>query len=175
MCSALQDTMSGLLQIADPLKKSTPVGIDLGTTNSLIARVVDGKPQCMPVDDDGGVLMPSVVHFDPQTGLPTVGREAKRLATRLPKDTIVSVKRFMGRSLAELDARAREAYDFAEDGAVPRFLAGGKAVTPVEVSAELLKGLRRRAEGFLAEKLSAAVITVPAYFDDAQRQATKDA
>ncbi|MGI5863814.1 MAG: Fe-S protein assembly chaperone HscA [Myxococcales bacterium] len=167
--------MSGLLQIADPLKKSTPVGIDLGTTNSLIARVVGGKPQCMPVDDDGGLLMASVVHFDPKTGLPTVGREAKALVARFPKDTIASVKRFMGRSLTELDPKAREAYEFAEDGTVLRFLAGGKAITAVEVSAEILKALRRRAEGFLGEKLSSAVITVPAYFDDAQRQATKDA
>jgi molecular chaperone HscA len=167
--------MSGLLQIADPLKKTTPVGIDLGTTNSLIARVVHGKPECMPVDDAGGKLLPSVVHFDPETGLPTVGAEAMKIAARLPKDTIVSVKRFMGRNLADLTPADRAAYDFAEEGTLPRFLAGGKAVTPVEVSAEILKALRRHAEGFLQEKLSAAVITVPAYFDDAQRQATKDA
>ena len=68
---------SGLLQIGDPLKKGTPVGIDLGTTNSLIARVKDGRPESMPVDDDGGRMMPSVVYFDPNTGLPTVGRAAK--------------------------------------------------------------------------------------------------
>ncbi|MBI5546373.1 MAG: Fe-S protein assembly chaperone HscA, partial [Deltaproteobacteria bacterium] len=151
------------------------VGIDLGTTHSLVARVVGGKPECMPADDEGGRLLPSVVHFDPQTGLPTVGKAAKELAARFPKDTIVSVKRFMGRNLADLDVRARGPYEFAEEGSVPRFLAGGKAVTAVEVSAEILKGLRRRAEGFLQEKLERAVITVPAYFDDAQRQATKDA
>ncbi len=167
--------MSGLLQIADPKKKGTPVGIDLGTTNSLVARVVGGKPSCMPVDEAGGRLLPSVVHFDPKTGLPTVGREAKELAPRFPQDTIVSVKRFMGRNLADLDERSRGQYEFAEEGAVPRFLAGGKAVTPVEVSAEILKTLKRRAQGFLQEQLEQAVITVPAYFDDAQRQATKDA
>ncbi|HEY3449267.1 MAG TPA: Fe-S protein assembly chaperone HscA [Myxococcales bacterium] len=167
--------MSGLLQIADPLKKGTPVGIDLGTTNSLVARVVDGKPECMPTDDEGGRLLPSVVHFDPQTGLPTTGRDAKDLAARFPRDTIVSVKRFMGRNLADLDAKARGPYEFAEEGEIPRFLAGGKALTAVEVSAEILKALRRRAEGFLQQRLEQAVITVPAYFDDAQRQATKDA
>ena len=167
--------MSGLLQIADPLRKGTPVGIDLGTTNSLVARVVGGKPECMPTDDEGGRLLPSVVHFDPATGLPTTGKEAKELAARFPKDTIVSVKRFMGKSLADLDAKARGPYELAEEGEVPRFLAGGKALTAVEVSAEILKALRRRAEGFLQQKLEQAVITVPAYFDDAQRQATKDA
>ncbi len=167
--------MSGLLQIGDPLKKGTPVGIDLGTTHSLVARVVGGRPECMPVDDEGGRLLPSVVSYDPATGLPTVGKAAKALAATQPKDTIVSVKRFMGRSLSELSERTRGAYEFAEDGLVPRFLAGGKAVTAVEVSAEILKALRRRAEGFLQEKLEQAVITVPAYFDDAQRQATKDA
>jgi molecular chaperone HscA len=167
--------MSGLLQIGDPLKKGTPVGIDLGTTHSLVARVVGRRPECMPVDDEGGRLLPSVVHYDPASGLPTVGRAAKALAASHPKDTIVSVKRFMGRSLSELDERTRAAYEFAEEGLVPRFLAGNKAVTAVEVSAEILKALRRRAEGFLQEKLEQAVITVPAYFDDAQRQATKDA
>jgi molecular chaperone HscA len=167
--------MSGLLQIGDPLKRGTPVGIDLGTTHSLVARVVGGRPECMPTDDEGGRLLPSVVHYDPASGLPTVGRAAKALAASHPKDTIVSVKRFMGRSLSELDERTRAAYEFAEEGLVPRFLAGNKAVTAVEVSAEILKALRRRAEGFLQEKLEQAVITVPAYFDDAQRQATKDA
>jgi molecular chaperone HscA len=167
--------MSGLLQIADPTKKGTPVGIDLGTTNSLVARVVAGKPSCMAVDDQGGHLLPSVVHFDPATGLPTTGQAAKESAAQFPRDTIVSVKRFMGRNLRDLDAKARGAYEFAEEGEVPRFLAGGKAVTAVEVSAEILKALRRRAEGFLQEKITQAVITVPAYFDDAQRQATKDA
>ena len=167
--------MSGLLQIGDPLKKGTPVGIDLGTTNSLVARVVAGRPECMPVDDEGGRLLPSVVHYDPESGLPTVGKSARVLANRYPKDTIVSVKRFMGRSLSDLDERLRGTYDFAEDGTVVRFLAGNKAVTAVEVSAEILKGLRRRAEGFLRQKLEQAVVTVPAYFDDAQPQATKDA
>jgi molecular chaperone HscA len=167
--------MTGLLQIADPLNKGTPIGIDLGTTNSLVARVMAGKPECMPADDHGSHLLPSVVHFDPATGLPTVGEKAKELAAAFPRDTIVSVKRFMGKSLADIDERARGPYEFAEEGEVPRFLAGGKAVTAVEVSAEILKALRRRAEGFLQEKLARAVITVPAYFDDAQRQATKDA
>ncbi|MFN7133160.1 MAG: Hsp70 family protein, partial [Myxococcales bacterium] len=166
---------SGLLQIGDPLKKGTPIGIDLGTTHSLVARVKDGQPECMPVDDEGGRLLPSVVHFAPETGLPTVGRKARALAEQYPQDTIVSVKRFMGKALAELDARARGHYQLAEEGTQVRFLAGGKAVTPVEVSSEILKALRRRAEGFLAEKIEQAVITVPAYFDDGQRQATKDA
>jgi molecular chaperone HscA len=166
--------MSGLLQVGDPLKRGTPVGIDLGTTHSLVARVVGSRPECMPVDDDRGRLLPSIVHFD-ASGLPTVGKRARALAEQYPRDTIVSVKRFMGKSIEELDAKTRGTYTFAGTGTVARFVAGGKEVTPVEVSAEILKALRRRAEGYLQEKIEQAVVTVPAYFDDAQRQATKDA
>jgi molecular chaperone HscA len=168
--------MTGLLQIGDPFHPSTPVGIDLGTTHSLIARVTSGEPRCLPVDDQGGHLLPSIVHFDAAAaGSPLVGKAARAMAAERPADTIASVKRFMGRSLADLDEKARAGYRFATGGELPRFLAGGRSITPVEVSAEILKELKRRGEGSLQEKLSRAVITVPAYFDDAQRQATKDA
>jgi molecular chaperone HscA len=155
------------------------VGIDLGTTNSLVAIVLgDGKPRALTVDE-GSTLLPSVVHYGEGGGPGSVivGRAARRLAADFPRDTIVSVKRFMGRSSADPETLRLSPYRFAEgDSGVVRFLVdGGREVNPVEVSAEVLRALRNRAEERLGIKVQQAVITVPAYFDDAQRQATKEA
>jgi molecular chaperone HscA len=166
----------GLLQIFDPRAGSgLAVGIDLGTTNSLVAMVADGKPRCLPVSDGGEVLLPSVVQYRPRGDRPLVGREARDSAASFPSDTIASVKRFMGKSANDAQTRELHAHRFAEGGTVVRFLAGGREVTAVEVSAEILRELKRRAEADTKRRVEKAVITVPAYFDDAQRQATKDA
>jgi molecular chaperone HscA len=178
--------MPALLQISEPGESHTKeacttgaVGIDLGTTNSLIAIVLgDGKPHALAVDE-GSTLLPSVVHYG-QGGGPgsvVVGRGARKLAAEFPRDTIVSVKRFMGRSSADPETRRLSPYRFAEgESGVVRFVVdGARMVNPVEVSAEVLRALRTRAEERLGIKIQQAVITVPAYFDDAQRQATKDA
>jgi molecular chaperone HscA len=172
----------GLLQIHDPLKpKGRAVGIDLGTTNSLVAAVSGGKPHCITVDEEGGLLLPSVVHYG-KDGAVVVGARAKALAPTAPTDTIVSVKRFMGRSPDDPETRKLGSYRFAPPvasqggGKVVRFeVSGGQPVTPIEVSGEILRALKRRAEAHFSGKVEQAVITVPAYFDDAQRQATKDA
>jgi molecular chaperone HscA len=155
------------------------VGIDLGTTNSLVGIVLgDGKPRALEVDE-GSTLLPSVVHYGVHggPGSVVVGRAARRLAAEFPRDTIVSVKRFMGRSSADPETRRLSPYQFAPgDAGVVRFVvAGGRMVNPVEVSAEILRALRSRAEERLGMKIQQAVITVPAYFDDGQRQATKEA
>ncbi|HWE24718.1 MAG TPA: Fe-S protein assembly chaperone HscA [Myxococcales bacterium] len=176
-----------LFQIQEPGETPTKeacatiaVGIDLGTTNSLVAIVrADaetgiGKPRALPVDE-GSTLLPSVVSYG--TGpAPIVGRAARRLAPDAPRDTIVSVKRFMGKTSADPETRRLSPYRFAEgESGTVRFEVKGRAVTPVEVSAEILKALKVRAEEQLGMKITQAVITVPAYFDDAQRQATKEA
>jgi len=158
------------------------IGIDLGTTNSLVASVKDGRPVVLP-DDDGDAMLPSVVHYAAgQRGQVVVGKAARDvLAARFPRDTIASVKRFMGRGPADAEARRKlTPYDFApsaEGEPVVRFQVAdrARAVTPVEVSAEILRVLKERAERQLGEPLFGAVITVPAYFDDGQRQATRDA
>lgn len=168
--------MKGFLQIHDPLKpKGHVVGIDLGTTNSLVASVIHGQPRCLPVDAVDDLLLPSVVHYA-KDGRVAVGRLAvDQLATH-PTDVIKSVKRFMGKSLDDVETRKLGSYQFAEGTGVVRFVvAGGAPVTPIEVSGEILRQLKRRAESYFAGKVEQAVITVPAYFDDAQRQATKDA
>jgi molecular chaperone HscA len=160
---------------------SRAVGIDLGTTNSLVAMVQHGKPFCL-VDDAGEALLPSVVHY-PADGDVLVGAVARdRFAPAFPADTIASVKRFMGRGPRDAEAtRKLTPYAFASgaegaDSGVVRFaVAGGRAVTPLEVSAEILAVLKARAEAALGTTLDGAVITVPAYFDDGQRQATRDA
>jgi molecular chaperone HscA len=167
----------GLLQIHDPLKpKGHVVGIDLGTTNSLVATVVNGRPTCLPVDENGGVLLPSVVHYAAD-GAVVVGARARALATEFPTSTIASAKRFMGKGRADAETKKLGSYRFAGgEGDVVRFeVAGGAPVTPIEVSAEILRTLKRRAEAYFSGRVEQAVITVPAYFDDAQRQATKDA
>ncbi|MCP3100095.1 Fe-S protein assembly chaperone HscA [Myxococcus sp. K15C18031901] len=167
---------NGYLQIHDPLKpKGHAVGIDLGTTNSLVAAVSQGKPRCVPVDDGDALLLPSVVHYGKDGGV-VVGARARPLAAAHPTDTIASVKRFMGRSPDDAETRKLGHYDFVPGGKVVRFnVAGGNPVTPIEVSGEILRALKRRAEAHFSGKVEQAVITVPAYFDDAQRQATKDA
>ena len=168
--------MKGFLQIHDPLKpKGHVVGIDLGTTNSLLASVVNGKPVCIPADEDDSKLLPSVVHYS-ANGSVIVGQRASSLLPQFPTDTIKSVKRFMGKSLGDLETRKLGAYKFLPGQGVVRFeVAGGQPVTPIEVSGEILRQLKRRGESHFAGKVEQAVITVTAYFDDAQRQATKDA
>jgi molecular chaperone HscA len=174
------------LQISEPGASPTKracqtraIGIDLGTTNSLVAVVDGGKPVCLR-DEHDQAIVPSVVHYAAD-GTVVVGAAAHdRLAPEFPRDTIASVKRFMGRGPADAEAtRKLTPYLFAPpggDGNVVRFaVAGGRAVTPMEVSAEILKVLKARAEGELGAPLDGAVITVPAYFDDGQRQATRDA
>jgi molecular chaperone HscA len=159
------------------------VGIDLGTTNSLVAVVRGTTPACL-ADPEGATIVPSVVHYAAD-GSVVVGQRAKdELALSRPHDTIASVKRFMGRGSADADAnRELTTYRFAPQPAgqggagVVRFSVaeGTRAVTPMEVSAEILRVLKARAEEVLGGPLDGAVITVPAYFDEGQRQATRDA
>ena len=171
-----------LLQISEPGKSTAPhqhrlaAGIDLGTTNSLVASVRSGKAETLP-DAAGRHLLPSVVRYR-AGGPPEVGEAALAAATEDPRNTIVSVKRFMGRGLEDIRAQHgdRLHYAFEEgEGGVPRIRTDAGPVSPVEVSAEILRVLRERAEATLGGELEGVVITVPAYFDDAQRQATKDA
>jgi len=170
-----------LLQISEPGKSTAPhqhrlaVGIDLGTTNSLVATVRSGKPVTL-ADADGSFLLPSVVRYLAD-GKVMVGKQAKQAASQDPYNTISSVKRFMGRGLQEIQEHSGGVrYEFAKtDSAVPRIQTAAGAVSPVEVSAEILRQLKRLAEKSLDGELAGVVITVPAYFDDAQRQATKDA
>ncbi len=167
-----------LLQISEPGQSAAPhehkwaVGIDLGTTNSLVAVVRSGLPDTLP-DDQGRELLPSVVHYT-RDGL-RIGHDAKHEAELDPQNTIVSVKRLMGKALADIP-RQRLPYVFRETGnGVIELDTPQGAVNPVQVSAEILKTLAQRAEHSLGNPIQGAVITVPAYFDDAQRQGTKDA
>lgn len=171
-----------LLQISEPGQSPEPhqrklaVGIDLGTSNSLVAAVRGASTDTL-ADAEGRVLLPSVVNYA-ESGI-LVGHEAQALAAQDPQNTVVSVKRFMGRSLADIaEQRASLPYQFDESTGADHMLRlqtrqGEKS--PVSVSADILSVLRERAEQTLGDELSGAVITVPAYFDDAQRQATKDA
>ncbi|HEX4584107.1 MAG TPA: Fe-S protein assembly chaperone HscA [Burkholderiaceae bacterium] len=169
-----------LLQIAEPGMSSAPhqhrlaVGIDLGTTNSLVATVRHGLPEAI-ADERGHVLLPSVVRFLAD-GTAEVGHQAAEHQASDPRNTIVSVKRFMGRGLRDVEHVENLTYDFvdAQQGMVQLRTAAGVR-SPVEVSAEILGSLRQRAETVLGSPLVGAVVTVPAYFDDAQRQATRDA
>lgn len=150
------------------------VGIDLGTTNSLVAAFVDNKPIVLGNDEEQ--ITPSVVRYENERVV--VGRDARDRAVEFPKQTITSIKRLMGRSLADAkDDAAYLSYDIAEgqNNTARAVLPGGKAVSPQEVSAEILKALRDKASAALGREVSKAVVTVPAYFDDAQRQATRDA
>jgi molecular chaperone HscA len=170
-----------LLQIAEPGQSPLPhqtkraIGIDLGTTNSLVATVRGGRPAVLP-DEEGAVMLPSVVNYS-EVDAPVVGAQALALAAQHPADTLMSVKRFMGRGSKDADSDAqRSHYHLApgEEGLV-RFVTKSGELSPVEVSADILRVLHQRAMSTLGGEVDGAVITVPAYFDEAQRQATKDA
>ncbi|TMA98818.1 MAG: Fe-S protein assembly chaperone HscA [Deltaproteobacteria bacterium] len=150
------------------------IGIDLGTTNSLVAVLEEGGPRVLPDPETGAALLPSAVAFLPGGEL-IVGARAKALAGERPLDTILSVKRFMGLGLEHVSAEDRRRYRFAGGGGVVRLVVEGREVTPPEVSAHILRELKRWAEAALGETVGQAVITVPAYFNDSQRQATRDA
>lgn len=167
-----------LLQIAEPGQSAAPhqhkraVGIDLGTTNSLVAAVRSGQADTL-CDEQGRDLLPSVVHYQADTI--RVGFDAKREAALDPHNTIVSVKRMMGKGLADIDTR-QQPYEFvATETGMPQLRTRQGLVNPVQVSAEILKKLAERGAASLGGDLDGVVITVPAYFDDAQRQGTKDA
>ncbi len=170
-----------LLQISEPGQSAAPrehwlaAGIDLGTTNSLVASVCDGVVETL-ADESGAHILPSVVRYT-ENGNVMVGTPALDHATTDPLNTFASVKRIIGRSVGDLSTlQGYLPYRFVDrDSSVPRMQTTAGPVTSIEVSAEILKALRRRAETRLGGKLSGVVITVPAYFDDAQRQATKDA
>ncbi|MBV2235384.1 MAG: Fe-S protein assembly chaperone HscA [Sterolibacterium sp.] len=168
-----------LLQIAEPGASTAPhehrlaVGIDLGTTNSLVATVRSGLAAVLS-DEQGRSLLPSVVryvgHGQVETGYAAQGKKASD-----PKNTVVSVKRFMGRGVQDIAHVESMPYDFVDSAGMAKLRTVDGVKSPVEISAEILKSLRERAETALGGPLAGAVITVPAYFDDAQRQATKDA
>lgn len=149
------------------------VGIDLGTTNSLVAYMADGQPRVIPGRNER-TMVPSVIAMT-DNGL-IVGDPAKEHLTRSPERTVYSVKRFMGRSLEDVkDELAYFPYHLTEQGGVIRIKLGEKTYSPPQISAMILKELKQRAEAHLGESITKAVITVPAYFNDSQRQATKDA
>lgn len=168
-----------LLQISepggspDPHQRRIAVGIDLGTTHSLVAAVRSGVAECLP-DANGHVILPSAVRYL-EGGRRQIGHDALMEAATDPRNTVVSVKRFMGRGLADIAQREKLPYDFVEAPGMVQLRTVDGIKSPVEVSAEILATLRQRAEDTFADDLFGAVITVPAYFDDAQRQATKDA
>ncbi|GAB1047135.1 MAG: Fe-S protein assembly chaperone HscA [Shewanella algae] len=169
-----------LLQIAEPGQMAAPhqhrlaAGIDLGTTNSLVAAVRSGEASTL-ADEQGRHSLPSVVHYGEQ-GV-RVGHDALADSAKDPENTIVSVKRFMGRSLADVQSGEQAfPYQFeASENGLPLFVTCAGKMNPVQVSAEVLRPLIARAESTLGGPLEGVVITVPAYFDDAQRQGTKDA
>jgi molecular chaperone DnaK len=149
------------------------VGIDLGTTNSLVAYVDGGIPKVIP-DAEGALLLPSIVAFTPEGVI--VGESARRQLARNSARTIYSVKRLMGKGYEDVADELRHLpYDVRPSAEVVRIRVGDREVTPPEVSAYILRALKSRAEAFFGEPVEQAVITVPAYFNDAQRQATKDA
>jgi molecular chaperone HscA len=168
-----------LLQISepggapDPHQRRIAVGIDLGTTHSLVAAVRNGVSECLP-DEAGHVILPSAVRYLPE-GRREIGHAALAQAAIDPANTIVSVKRFMGRGLRDIAHVEKLPYDFVDAPGMVQLRTIDGVKSPVEVSAEILATLRYRAEDTFADDLFGAVITVPAYFDDAQRQATKDA
>lgn len=168
-----------LLQISepglspDPHQRRLAVGIDLGTTHSLVAAVRHGVPECLP-DAQGRVILPSAVRYLGQ-GRRAIGHEALAAQGQDPENTIVSVKRFMGRRLADIEGREKLPYHFIDQPGMVAIATREGEKSPVEVSAEILATLRQRAEDSFDDEVFGAVITVPAYFDDAQRQATKDA
>lgn len=172
-----------LLQISEPgqgrqgvQQKKITAGIDLGTTNSLVATVADGIPATI-ADETGNRILPSVVHYSGD-GVISVGNSAINQAIEDPLNTISSVKRLMGRGIddvARISATMHNKLQNVADSGVPRIKTATGEVTPVEVSAQILESLKQRVENNTQAELNDVVITVPAYFDDAQRQATKDA
>ena len=168
-----------LLQISEPGQSPDPhqrriaVGIDLGTTHSLVAAVRSGVAECLP-DDAGRPILPSAVRYL-EAGRRAIGFEALAAQADDPENTVVSVKRFMGRALADIHGHEQLPYRFIDQPGMVTLATRDGVKTPVEVSAEILATLRFRAEDSFNDELFGAVITVPAYFDDAQRQATKDA
>ena len=165
-----------LLQIAEPGMSAAPhqhrlaVGIDLGTTNSLVATVQSGSARCLP-DEHGRVTLPSVVRYGQEV---EVGFDALKAQKIDPLNTISSAKRLIGRQIGDLN-RGQWSYRFTDNDKIIELQTRMGLKTPIEVSSEILKALKARAENSLGGSLTGAVITVPAYFDDAQRQATKDA
>ena len=165
-----------LLQIAEPGMSAAPhqhrlaVGIDLGTTNSLVATVQSGSARCLP-DEQGRATLPSVVRYGQEV---EVGFDALKAQKIDPLNTISSAKRLIGRQVGDLN-RSQWSYRFTDNDKIIEMQTRMGLKTPIEVSAEILKALKVRAENSLGGSLTGAVITVPAYFDDAQRQATKDA
>src|ERR1700750_3171895 len=150
------------------------IGIDLGTTNSCVAVMAGGEPKVIP-NEEGGRTTPSVVGFT-KTGERLVGQVAKRQAITNPENTIFSIKRFMGRRYNEVNEEMKMVpYKVVQAGDHVAVLAQGKEYSPAEISAYILQKLKKAAEDYLGETVTEAVITVPAYFNDAQRQATKDA
>lgn len=169
-----------LLQIAEPGQSTNPhehkfaVGIDLGTTNSLVASVRSGQADVLP-DSQGRASLPSVVHYK-ENGEVEVGYQAKLDAASDPKNSIVSVKRFLGRTLSDINTTyGNLPYQFVEKEHTVNLATSQGEKNPIQVSADILAQLKSRAEETLGDDLSGAVITVPAHFDDAQRQGTKDA
>lgn len=168
-----------LLQISEPGMSTAPhqhrlaVGIDLGTTNSLVATVRNSIPEVL-TDEAGRSLLPSIVRYLPN-GNAHIGYKAQAAQTTDPKNTILSVKRFMGRGLKDIAYAENLPYDFLDVPGMVQLKTAAGIKSPVEISAEILATLRQQAEDALGDDLVGAVITVPAYFDDAQRQATKDA
>ena len=167
-----------LLQIAEPNMSAAPhqhrlaAGIDLGTTNSLVASVKSGSAVCL-ADEDGNTSLPSVVRYL-GNGETVVGKEALAAQKTDPQNTVSSAKRLIGRTLSEIDA-AHLPYRFGQSEKIIELHTKNGTKTPIDVSADILASLKARAEQSLGGELVGAVITVPAYFDDAQRQATKDA
>ena len=168
-----------LLQISEPGQSRNPhqrriaIGIDLGTTNSLVASMKNALPEVL-LSEGGQAFLPSVVRYLP-SGKTQAGYEALAQAVIDPKNTIISVKRFMGRSLADIENQKSLPYDFIDTPGMLQLQTVAGIKSPVEVSAEILARLRQLAEDTFNDDIEGAVITVPAYFDDAQRQATKDA
>jgi len=168
-----------LLQIAEPGMSTAPhqhrlaVGIDLGTTNSLVASMISGLNTVLE-DASGRSLLPSVVHYQSNKQI-DVGYDALAQQNQDPANTISSVKRFMGRGLEDITDKVHMPYRFIDTPGMVQIETRAGIKSPVEISAEILKVLKERAEKSLGGELTGAVITVPAYFDDAQRQATKDA
>lgn len=168
-----------LLQIAEPGMSTAPhqhrlaVGIDLGTTNSLVATVRNSIPEVLS-DEEGRSLLPSIVRYLPN-GHANIGYKAQAAQTTDPKNTISSAKRLMGRGLKDIAYAENLPYDFLDQPGMVQIQTVAGIKSPVEISAKILATLRQSAEEALGDELVGAVITVPAYFDDAQRQATKDA